>query len=354
MKQRLLLIAIMLALALTTLVMPTGCTACDAYVGANGDLPLLDTTTTEHMPANLPAHYYTTANVHLRKSPSTESQSLVLVPQSTRVQITDYRDGTWFGVSFEAHVGYMYAQFLSVERPMPDPYFADNGMVWNIAPTLEYAEIWRCDCGEFVIPGGETLNPATGETRGGKTGHGSIRLSWYYDPELNLLGHQGVWDAYDLALGMHPVNNFEQSVAETFSDFTHEFFIAAVERFINNSRERIIVHMADSTQRREGLEDLMGDRVDGWWALTEDGRLERYAIMNNRALTSPWFDEIRWGDGTFAARQGATWQLIDHTGTALLPFYFEHLVLIDETTAFAKIGGYYGILNLALTKQHLP
>jgi len=305
------------------------------------------TTTQPYVTESLPAYYHTTANLHLRESPSTEATSLALVPRGTRVQVLDYRDGEWFGVRFEEHEGYMYAQFLSAERPMPDPYFADNSMVWNIAPTLAYGEIWQCSCGIFLTIVDETareINPETGALGGPYTGgHGGGGVGWVYDPTLNLLGHPGVFEGYDSNFGMHPVDDFEESVAQAFPG---ERGVA----FAQDSSRRMIVQRVDATQREELDADWGGD---GWWRLTDEARLGRFAFMENRELISPWFDAIIWGNGNgaFAARQGETWQLIDHTGEALLPFAFEHLLLIDETTAFAKVNGYYGILNLELTKQ---
>jgi len=165
---------------------------------------------------------------------------------------------------------------------------------------------------------------------------------------LGLLGHPGRYDGYGDSLGMYPINNFEQSVTQAIPEYFPE-------EFVERSLGRIIVQMADSSKR----EPIDADGDEEWWRLTKEGQLGRFAIMENYELVSPWFDEItsprRWGrlweNDFYAAQQGDAWQLIDHTGKALLPFSFEHLLLIDDSAAFAKHEGYYGILNYELTMQ---
>ena len=60
----------------------------------------------------LPAYFLTTANLRLRAAPSLNSEIIKTVPQSTRVLVTDRRDGEWYAVYFSGITGYMSAEFL--------------------------------------------------------------------------------------------------------------------------------------------------------------------------------------------------------------------------------------------------
>jgi len=235
---------------------------------------------------------------------------------------------------------------------LPDPYFADNGLVWNVAPVFAYEGVRRCGCGAFFVVGDawEPLNPVTGELQDYTScNHGGGGPAFVYDPELGLLGHPGHFWGYNDALGMHPIDDFNASVAQAFPEHFPE-------SFVEDLSGRIIVQMVDSTLREAIIEVHDGEEGDeDWWRLTDEAFLGRFAIMENRELTSDWFDDITtyWQIDLFAARQGDVWQLIGHTGEVLIPFVLDHLLLIDSDTAFAKYNGYYGILNLELTKQQL-
>ena len=208
----------------------------------------------------------------------------------------------------------------ATEEPMtepvtlPDPYFADNGLVWNIAPTLAYEQIHQCICGKFLVSGTwQMLDTTSGETMYDHDAHGGGgTYPWFYDPALGMLGNPGRFDGYGVAWGMHPINAFEESVVNEFSERFQDHPEHFPEWFVEASRGRVVVQMADSTQR-EIIDEGWGD--EEWWALTQEGRLGRFAIMENRELISPWFDAITFASGwseewigytpkLFAAQQG--------------------------------------------------
>jgi len=265
----------------------------------------------------------------------------------------------WGYLTYDGVSGWSSMEYLQpADTAAGERYISENGLVWNVAPTLAYEEIRRCSCGIFMVGDtGQRLDPKTGKNLGTyDDGHGGPEPLWVYDHALGLFGHPGKGDGYHSLFGMYPIDTFEESVAEAFPESSPEWFV-------EQSRTRRIVEMADSTQR---------EQHEGWdggpeWYLTQEARLGRFAIMENRKLTSGWFDAITSGapelsnEGAldaktdlFAARQGDAWMFIDHTGKALIPFSFEHLLLIDDSTAFAKYNGSYGILNFELTKGELP
>jgi len=62
--------------------------------------------------------FITTTNVNLRPNPSTYGTRITLVGSGRRVEVLDFRDGTWFKVDYNGQEGYMYASFL---RELPQP-----------------------------------------------------------------------------------------------------------------------------------------------------------------------------------------------------------------------------------------
>ena len=61
----------------------------------------------------LPAYFRTTANLNLRRGPSTDAARVATINRGTRIQVTDFRDGEWFAVTVNGQSGYMYAEFLT-------------------------------------------------------------------------------------------------------------------------------------------------------------------------------------------------------------------------------------------------
>ena len=239
-------------------------------------------------------------------------------------------------------------QATTMQAPTP---MTIDGMVWRVAPTLNYERVWRCDCGIFLTDGGRELNLITGEAMHPYSGgHGPFNQDWFYDPVLGLLGHAHFGDGYFAGYGMHPVNSFEQSALATLTEWLAEHSTTAqiqaqVQQFAESSIRRMIVQSVDSTQRADS----------GWnndWHLQHPNAfLGRFAIIENRRPISPWFDAITYGEGNamFAAANGDAWQFINHRGVPLFPMQFEHIVLIDSESAFVRHNGRYGILDIHAT-----
>jgi len=59
-----------------------------------------------------PSLFRTTANLNLRQAPSTEAERIATINRGRIVNVLDMRDGEWFAVLVDGHVGYMYAAFL--------------------------------------------------------------------------------------------------------------------------------------------------------------------------------------------------------------------------------------------------
>jgi hypothetical protein len=60
--------------------------------------------------------------LNLRPSPSTNLHRIAVAPAGSYVQVTDFRDGEWYAVTFNGMCGYMFAQYLKpVDVTPPNP-----------------------------------------------------------------------------------------------------------------------------------------------------------------------------------------------------------------------------------------
>jgi len=244
----------------------------------------------------------------------------------------------------------------------PPPPVTINGVVWRVAPELDIEGIILCSCGMFVVDDSTwryTVDPTTGMVVSNHGGHGGGGGMWVFDPELELLGQPFFGEGYDFGIGMHPVDEFAQSLElqlnayfALWDDWTSENAREWVANALETANRRLVLEQVRATQRY--TEPWQGEPMPFWgveWDETRSNFLGRFAIIENRRPISPWFDAItsRVGDELFAAQQGDTWQLINQYGEPILPLQFEHIVLIDEETAFVRHQGRYGILDIHAT-----
>lgn len=236
--------------------------------------------------------------------------------------------------------------------PPPPPVTIDS-MVWRVAPTLNIERLWRCECGEFRIDDTwYVIEPETLNTRA-KNEHGPWDgPRWFYDPTRELFGNVFFGSGYDFGYGMHPIDNFARSLEMSLNDYLQELTSLDARTWslgaLETANRRMIVQQVQATQ-------LYSEVWGVEWDDARSNYLDRFAIFENRQPISPWFDEITWGESNelFAAQQGDTWQFINQYGEPLLPMQFEHIVLIDDKTAFVRHNGRYGILDIPATAANL-
>ena len=81
-------------------------------------------------------------------------------------------------------------------------------------------------------------------------------------------------------------------------------------------------------------------------------------MYNHEFTTGFVYNEVRIGQIinnfevmetlTYAAvRIDNLWAVVDVNGNVVIPYIFEDLTIIDANTAFAKINGAYGILDIS-------
>jgi len=223
-------------------------------------------------------------------------------------------------------------------------------IAWRVLPTLEYERIHQCNCQVFSVRNG-IIDARTGLVISDGFGHGHgghMSASWVYDIERGLFGHPGEFsDGVPFMFGMHPLGEFEESVVDR-----DLFDILSDEWRFENPRRFFSVESVDSSLREDF--EWESDEVGGW-RLTEDAFNGSFALMYNMELLTDFiFDEVvqPWSLAGSARWQG-NWGVINREGYMVVPFVFEHILLIDEHTAFAKYDGAYGILDLSHTLEAL-
>jgi len=226
--------------------------------------------------------------------------------------------------------------------------------VWVVPPPLDIAPFWLCICGDFVDSQDRVIDPTTGRVSNRlHYGHGGGGPGFVFDPALNMFGHPGYSDEYNIFLGMHPIGEFERAIGDGWIG----------DWFGQLSRDLIVVQEVDSTMRQSREWWSQDEWTSDWWYLPLEAFSGRAALMYNRQLVTgfdfdsiaglPRFDFDEPVFGFFAAQVGDRWGLIDRHGDVVIPYVFSNLILIDENTAFANFNGSYGILNLNQTMANV-
>jgi len=273
-----------------------------------------------------------------------------LNPASADAFVIDeyYGMGTmpWSGISFEDEFGerrYFWLQqsgydgrfHLQEFEPLQTEHRSEAGtngvLAWLVAPTLPHDSITMCLFGA-VDSQRRLIDPQTGQLTGESCdGHGGHSPNFVYDREEGLFGHPGYGDGYHTLFGVLPMN---------------EFIDIADQWTLQRSRGLIAVEAVDSTLKDPGSEGW-----DGWW-LADEAFLEQFAVMyGHEFITGFIFDGGSRGWRNYevdyiAMSKNGKWGAIDTSGSAVIDFIFDNLVIIDEHSAFAKYNGSYGILDI--------
>jgi len=243
-------------------------------------------------------------------------------------------------------------------KPEPEPeIFWTHGteyvydLAWRVLPMLEFDAISRCTCGRFIIgrlydvdwpP--DMVDTTTGENLGVYDGaHGMFGMTrWVYDRERGLFGHPGGLPNPSMTNTFYPLDEFADYYMYD-SDWR--------EHFLDDAKWFNSVESVDTSLYDEVDDDRWG--FESW--LTADAYLGVLALMYDLEFVTDFiFDEVSpiWYR-TGPVRWQGRWGVINREGYTIVPFVFEHIILIDERTAFAKYDGAYGILDLRHTLEAL-
>jgi len=206
-------------------------------------------------------------------------------------------------------------------------------LVWVVEPTLEYDFIYHCCFFSTGDHSGEFIDSATGLIidwpQDLAFGHGSVQ-GWVYDPEVSLFGLGGVGDYSSIML---------LSIDE-WTDLFAQF---------GEQHGLMIVQLVDSSIRAvtEFSSEYLPDYAhSGKFAVMLNGIFITNFIFDGGSLPGLGSEILYY---TIPMQIGDTWGFIDKNGDVAIPFLFEHIVRIDDETAFVRYNGRYGILNIPLT-----
>jgi len=226
------------------------------------------------------------------------------------------------------------AEDTTIEEETTEPIAPDQ-LVWRVAPTLDFSGVFHC-CGQFYMgPNNWSSNiiidPVTGRLSEGYTcGHGPMYNTHWIDPDLRIRG----------------------SGTESYSYFGFDW--SSFDE--TESPAAALLQLARRADFSMFVEENFHDVV---WnvGLPNEAFGKQYAVVSNftHIVTEFVFDSVHHvfvqGD-TIAVRQGNLWGMVGHDGNLIIPLMFEHIVRIDDQTAFAQINGRYGILDITATVQN--
>ena len=222
----------------------------------------------------------------------------------------------------------------------------ENGFAWRVAPELEYDKIYSC--GGFFSNerhSGDGIDTKTGLTiEYTHQGHGGGPRYLFYDEKRNLFGFYT-----------------SQEDGEFFDMLSADDFMLDGSSTALNYAQRLNAFLKiDSDKVKKSTNEWDMDIYD----LSDANISKKYAIAYGITFVSDFiYDYIDvWEEGDFSNYYAnniiamifdGKWGILDKGGEVAVPFSFEDILLIDEETAFAKINGKYGILDVNATTESL-
>jgi hypothetical protein len=271
-----------------------------------------------------------------------------LICENTAFVVTDVTGDTMWGIiGFNGYVPdeSQTAPPVATEEPLQPPDAPTiEGIAWFVEPIFTHYTwfCYTCDAfsgarsyGDDGIIDERTALP-TGNEHGAHGGEGKV---WIYDPVLNLFGYRSnAYAGYDMAL--YPVNEFAQ-------------------RFPEQANQLLNVLEVDSTMQEAadwevGWEDNAPRPATTLPQAAYSGKVA--AIFNGQLVSDFEFEAIehngwyynsqRGRIGTVAAvNRGGRFGVLDRRGDIIVPFELDEILVIDEYTAFAKVGDFWGIIT---------
>jgi len=225
--------------------------------------------------------------------------------------------------------------YFSREMPttLPPPPVPDiPGVTWLVPPTFAYEAVLHCPLHGFLAYGGYWIDEKTGEETGESCGHGVGWTDFLYDAQEDRFGA-----------------NTRNETDWSFDFYSKEEFETEFYDFMNNVNPYSGI---DSTKVR--LVPVYAD--DGKYVLYNEYEIDDGAFSGKTAVaygcdfvTEFIYDEYeRWRrpNDIIAVAIDGKWGILNKEGNIAAPFVFDHAISIDNTTAFAKYEGLYGIISL--------
>jgi len=206
------------------------------------------------------------------------------------------------------------------------------GVTWLVPPTFAYEEVLHCPAHGFLAYGGYWIDEKTGKRTGESCGHGVGSTVFLYDAREDLFG-----------------SHHRSETDSTFKFYSKEEFEAEYNFSMNN-----VNHFSgiDSTKVKQvPIYAKDGEEILFYEFEIEDGAFSgKIAVAYGCDFVTDFiYDEVeRWRkpNDIIAVSADGRWGILDKEGNIAVPFVFDHAISIDDTTAFAKYNGRYGIISL--------
>ncbi len=207
---------------------------------------------------------------------------------------------------------------------------------WIVAPILQYDSIaWCPKCGyctgDFMYMIDENTGALTGSEH---LGHGGAAFHWIYDTQRSLFGKAG--GSEDGAfIEMYPIEELAQRYPEATDRLNMVFAVNFSEENIESDMSSEWLSPEAYTGKsavmygNEFISGFIYDNSYEWGDRGPDNTNKIFALSNPITVA--------------AVRQNGKWGLLDINGDVLMPFDYEHILIIDNDTVFAKTNGAYGI-----------
>jgi hypothetical protein len=216
-------------------------------------------------------------------------------------------------------------------KPPKTPTIED--VTWFVEPIFNH-DVWFCDMCDAFGGGGDwgdgIIDERTALPTGNEHGaHGGIGKVWIYDPVLNLFGHRdNAYSGSDMVL--EPAGKFA------------EHFPEQINQLLN-------VLEVDSTMKEDtdwGSTTLPPNAFTGKVAAIFNGQLVSNFEFEAIGHDGWYYNSQRGRVGTvMAVTNDNRFGVLDRHGDTIVPFEFDEILIIDDYTAFAKVGDFWGIIT---------
>jgi hypothetical protein len=197
-------------------------------------------------------------------------------------------------------------------------------LTWLVEPTLNYESFWFCNgCDIGFSNDGWQINERTGMPIDNfHGGHGGwIEEKWVYDPANSLLG------LVERDIDLHPINQFSTK----FPSYTNQV---------------LTIHSVDSSKQEFFNCEMDGAR----WIMPDSAYHGTVAVMfNGEFVTDFEFKGVGSGrvvSDVVSVTQNGMHGIVDKNGNIVIPFILEEILIICDSTAFAKHNGLWGIISI--------
>jgi len=228
-----------------------------------------------------------------------------------------------------------------------------SNLTWIVEPAFTYDIVFYCDEHGYTANTYNwesfALSAQSGQIISDHYGHeGPEFREWLFDTERNLFGKYTFGWGQDVAL--YPTDQF----ATHFPDHTDS---------LNYVRQVDSTEISGEDDPSYGMQYSLGEKYanskyavaygntlltdfifDVASNITEDPRSTDF--FNNIYYMSNNMCDAQIYKNTIAVHQNGKWGFVDTNGGIAVPFIFDHVASTDGDTAFVKLNGLYGILDV--------